>query len=210
MFRRRATLAILPILLLAASAVRADTIHIVEGSGGFPIDFPGDEFEASVVAPIGVLGIGANTVSGSLQGSPSLGGTDSADLFYLMLPSGLSITSAQIDITGFDYGGGTITNSGEIEEPGSSVSISDNGTYGLSPFATPGNFLVTVNVPNSLDFDESEVPPVSFFSGQLDYTITYNVQVDASTAPLPGVLSLGAVMLPLAALATRRRFPRIV
>jgi len=211
---RRAGLAVVSILLLAASSARADsTIHVDEAAGfsGFP-SFPGSASGALSLGSVGTLGIGANTVTGSVSGT-SMGSDSSSDYFYLALPSGLAITSADIHITNLVHGAGAIPGPGAIDDHGTLVLISDSVTYPLSPYDTSGDFLVRVDSAESYTVTLGATLPITSFAGGFNYVITYNVEAldDPSAAPLPGTFGLGAVVLPLAiaGMALHRRRAQI-
>lgn len=109
--------------------LRAQAPLTISESGDFP-----SHFATGVYPNIGTLGLGVNTISGSVSGIPSgttyLGDFD--DSFSLTLPPGLLLTKIQLTISAYSFAG---TGGGACGIDANGVSPS--GVLGLPSMSTP-------------------------------------------------------------------------
>src|SRR5262245_51419694 len=78
-------------------------------------DYPGGDFPVGTTFPnLGSLGVGLNTISGHVNGTTPLTTGDYRDAFSVTLPAGLLITSAQVVISNYDFGGGAYHHLGDV------------------------------------------------------------------------------------------------
>jgi hypothetical protein len=170
-------------VLLSAAAIGAP-LNIIETT-----DFQ----NVSPGAIIGTFDVGLNTVSGSVNGvTLSLVG-DFQDSFTLILPAGLTVTSAQVVITNFTYGNGVAGfQIGEMFLP-SFIAITGNGTYvflGDSSNFPPGSLNISVLPPASTN-NPGSIPPSGLVAGGFNYTLQYQV----AAVPEPSTTALIAIGL---------------
>jgi hypothetical protein len=168
-------------------------------------DFP-SHFTTGVYANIGTLGLGTNTISGSVSGHPS--GTtyvgDFDDSFSLTLPPGLLLSKIQLTISNYDFGG---TGGGACALNVNGVSPS--GVFGLPTFATPkclgaGSTTYTYTSPNDYSTQTPGTFPVylaspfnsiRLASGAFNYSLSFFTTVAPTpiTIATPPTLPSGAV-----------------
>ena len=116
--------------------------------------YPGGDFPGSGFPNIGTLGVGLNTITGTVhgafRGAPQ---DDFEDTFSVTLPAGLVIISGQLVITNFTYGSLLLTVNGSAAEPlNVTTIINANGTYNLTvnvPYSTSGSLNVDIKSPDS-------------------------------------------------------------
>lgn len=142
---------------------------------------------------VGTLGIGLNTISGSISDA----GNDE-DLVYVTLPAGVEISSGEWIITDFETSFGS---QGYLDEPlNGDLMISGNDTINLNtPYSTPGNLEIEVA---NLESCNTATPPVCGDAG-FDWSLQYTVE-SASTPSAPEPASAILVIAGLAAFGLRR------
>ena len=196
---RQASLVFLLVLIVGAASLRAD-IYYTEAT-----DFPGGDFPSSGSPNIGALGIGLNTINGTVSGAITRVGNqdDFEDTFSVTLPTGLVISSGQLVITNFTYGpyGYDEPFPGSSVEPlESAMAISGNGTYALTTFAP-------YSTSGSLDIDITSSYSCAniFFCGDggFSYSLQYDV-TSTSSVPEPSEFFLTGLGLLGLALWKRR------
>lgn len=141
-------------------------------------------------ANIGTLGVGLNSISGTLNGAPTIG--DLSDLFAVTLPTGLVIIAGQVTVTNFHYGAGAIQTALPFTDPvGGTQTFLANGVYLLTlnlPFTA---LFETMSFAANGPFSENSGPTV-YFAGGYDYTIEYTVIDSAVPEPsAAGLIGLG-------------------
>ncbi len=185
-------------------AIKALTLAVGLVIGSFPeganaaITFTEtNDFDSNLNSPSIVpepLGIGVNTVTGSLPAT-LFGFIDSdTDAFRVDNPNGLTVTAITVTVSNFV---GTLNNprSGSgvlrLESPGfDQAIIRDNGQFPLVPTQSNASaFLFRFGGPlDSNDFSNRE-------AGNMDYVVTLNAVPEPSTGLLFGAFALGAALL---------------
>jgi hypothetical protein len=130
---------------------------------------------------------------------------DFQDSFTLILPAGLTVTSAQVVITNFTYGNGVaVFQIGEVFLP-PFTAITGNGTYvfpGDSTNFPPGSLNIlrlaawSINNPGS-------IPPSGLVAGGFNYTLQYQV------AAVPEPSTAAPIAIGLWIIVTKRCGRRI-
>lgn len=170
--------------LLFATAAFAAPLVITE---------PGD-FPSAAGASIGNLDIGFNTIDGAVSGaSTSLG--DALDGFTITLPSGMTLVSVELFVTGYTDGGG-ISNSlaGGIN----ATTIGADGQFAVGFTNTPGDLSFVVSTPWSEDENGRPAP------GGMTYQLQLNVEAEQQQG-IPEPASFAIVATGLAALYRRKK-----
>jgi len=142
-------------------------------------NYPGGAFPSSGYPNIGALGVGLNTISGTISGTPVPSGTNPGT-FSVTLPAGMVITSGELTIANFTYNAlNTAIDyasnvNGSVADPlNSSTTINGNGTYNLTanaPYSTAGTLDVSVVSPY---FGSPQVN--EFAAGGFSFTLQYTV-----------------------------------
>jgi hypothetical protein len=167
-------LATVLLYMLCSAPVRAAALTYTEAT-----DFLGGDFPSSGYPDIGALGIGLNTINGTVSGAITRVGNqdDFEDTFSVTLPAGLDISFGQLVITNFTYGpyGYDEPFPGSSAEPlESDIAVSGNGTYALTaftPYSSPGNL--------GVDITSSYSCANIFFCG--DGGFSYSLQYDLTS-----------------------------
>ena len=166
-------------LFLIAGAAKAGALVYNESS------FAGGDFPATGSPNIGTLGVGVNTITGSVNGAP--GSLDFEDTFSVTLPAGLVITAGQWSISNFTFGiGGEGSFNGSVSEPiDSAKAASGNGTLNIVnvPYSTPGSLNADIQSAYSQTCDNpGDGIMCRNNEGGFTYTLQYSV---VSSVPEP-------------------------
>ncbi len=190
----KVSLAAVLLCILCSASVHAAALTYTEAT-----DFLGGDFPSSGSPNIGALGVGLNTINGTVSGAITRVGyqDDFEDTFSVALPAGLVINSGQLVITNFTYGpyGYDAPFPGSSVEPlESAMPISGNGTYALTAFAPYSS-------SGSLNFDITSSYSCAniFFCGDggFSYSLQYDV-TSPSSVPEPSgffLAGLGVVAI---------------
>jgi hypothetical protein len=166
------------VAMLFASVAMAAPITSVE-----PPDRPGSN------GPTYVLGLGTNTISGSLSGCPAqfagCAGTDYQDNFSVTVPSNMIVTSASLSGSNVTLGGGAFNQSGAcFTNQGCSFTSFFSG---LNLPASGSTTSYTATSPWSMNAQEQALP------GTFNYTVTFVVAqstLPGGEVPEPGTFAL--------------------
>jgi hypothetical protein len=172
----------------------------------FTIAEPPDFQNFSPGPIVGTFGAGVNTLSGSVNGVSQFLLGDFQDSFRLNLPVGLFVTSTQLTITNFTFGGGPINQPGQLIYSGGFVSILGNGVYPLfSVPPGPQDFSFSPSYSRILLPPGPPPPPPNpddYFQGGFSYSLSFQVV----ETPEPG--SQGLALAGIAALYLEKRRKR--
>lgn len=172
--------------LAATSSAAMATVTYIETT-----DLSNQQLSPSLITP--ALGIGLNTISGTLPVQPGSIPRPDHDFFRVTLPNTYSISSISIDVTNFVGISGpgnngsllmvnTVTNAGVT----GIVYLYNNNSYSLTfTLADPNNIVLAVTPPSN-SFPNNQ-------AGSLDYTVNINVVPAPSMLAFAGLCGVGAL-----------------
>lgn len=183
------------ILLLPASTVPVGAVPLTATES---TDFSGN---LSFPTMLGTLDVGTNTVSGSLANTIFSANLD-VDVFSVVLPTNLIISSLSIDISGLSLNDGSGGRAEVINSGTGFVNFSADGTYSLAPFTITSSPV------------EFRIFPLGacglFYSNTCsEFGYTLNLDVVSAQVPEPGALALFATGLVGLGLTRRRRMKKV-
>jgi hypothetical protein len=182
------------ILWLAASAAAVPLVF-QEPVG----QFPPDDFPCCGPVLLGTLDVGVNTISGDTHDGDRPGRAADEDVFSVMLPAGLSITSITLAVSSYIDNTPTRRSSISLLAPSiGSESFGCNGDCGtilVSPYLISGSTIAFL-VQGNQEFVD---PPGFVTTDTFVYTLSLTVVV-----PEPAAAVLVASGLTVAAFAARR------
>lgn len=172
--------------LAATSSAALGSVTYIETT-----DISNNQLAPTLITP--ALGIGLNTVSGTLPVQPGTFPRPDVDFFRVTLPNTYSISSISIDVTNYvgvtgsgNFGGllmiNTVTNAGNT----GAAYFYGNSSVSLNfTLADPNNIVLLVSSPNN------GFP--NFEAGSADYTVNINVIPAPSVFAIAGLFGLGAI-----------------